>query len=86
MMMSLNSCSTYAIRKNWPWSMRRARLISPWVNCAQRLGELPRNREIRVICRSGQRAYYATRILLQNGFKARNLAGGMMSRENLVEV
>ena len=36
-----------------------------------RLGELPRDREIHVICRSGQRAYYATRILLQNGFNAR---------------
>ncbi len=46
----------------------------------QRLGELPRDREILVICRSGQRAYYATRILLQNGFKARNLSGGMLSR------
>jgi NADPH-dependent 2,4-dienoyl-CoA reductase/sulfur reductase-like enzyme/rhodanese-related sulfurtransferase len=45
-----------------------------------RLNELPRDREILVICRSGQRAYYATRILLQNGFKARNLAGGMLSR------
>ena len=50
----------------------------------ERLDELPRDREIHVICRSGQRAYYATRILLQNGFKARNLAGGMMSRENLI--
>ena len=48
-----------------------------------RLGELPRDREILVICRSGQRAYYATRILLQNGFKARNLAGGMLSRSHL---
>jgi rhodanese-related sulfurtransferase len=45
-----------------------------------RLGELPRDREILVICRSAQRAYYATRILLQNGFKARNLSGGMLSR------
>lgn len=45
-----------------------------------RLGELPRDREILIICRSGQRAYTATRILLQNGFKARNLAGGMLSR------
>jgi NADPH-dependent 2,4-dienoyl-CoA reductase/sulfur reductase-like enzyme/rhodanese-related sulfurtransferase len=45
-----------------------------------RLGELPRDREILVICRSGQRAYYATRLLVQNGFKARNLAGGMLSR------
>ena len=45
-----------------------------------RLGELPRDREIHVICRSGQRAYCATRILLQNGFKARTLSGGMLSR------
>jgi NADPH-dependent 2,4-dienoyl-CoA reductase/sulfur reductase-like enzyme/rhodanese-related sulfurtransferase len=45
-----------------------------------RLAELPRDREIHVICRSAQRAYYATRILLQNGFKARNISGGMMAR------
>jgi len=45
-----------------------------------RLGELPRDREILVICRSGQRAYYATRVLLQKGFKARNISGGMLSR------
>ena len=45
-----------------------------------RLDELPRDREIHVICRSAQRAYYATRILLQNGFKARNLPGGMLTR------
>ncbi len=45
-----------------------------------RLRELPRDREILVICRSGQRAYYATRMLLQEGFKARTLAGGMLSR------
>jgi rhodanese-related sulfurtransferase len=48
-----------------------------------RLTELPRDREILVICRSAQRAYYATRILLQNGFKARNLSGGMLSRAML---
>ena len=44
-----------------------------------RLDELPRDREIQVFCRSGQRAYLATRILLQNGFKARNISGGMLS-------
>ncbi|HEX5641692.1 MAG TPA: FAD-dependent oxidoreductase [Thermoleophilia bacterium] len=46
-----------------------------------RLDELPRDREILVICRSGQRAYYATRILVQNGFTARTVAGGMLSHE-----
>ena len=45
-----------------------------------RLEELPRDREILIICRSAQRAYYATRILLQNGFKAKNISGGMLSR------
>jgi len=45
-----------------------------------RLSELPRDREILIICRSAQRAYYATRILLQNGFKARSISGGMLSR------
>ena len=47
-----------------------------------RLGELPRDREIHVICRSAVRAYYATRILLQNGFKARNISGGMLARSH----
>ena len=47
-----------------------------------RLGELPRDKEIHVICRSGGRAYYATRILLQNGFKARNISGGMLARSH----
>ena len=45
-----------------------------------RLGELPKDREIKVICRSAQRAHYATRILLQNGFTASVLSGGMLSR------
>ena len=55
----------------------------PMGQLRSRLGELPRDREIHVICRSAQRAYYATRILLQNGFKARNISGGMLSRAML---
>jgi rhodanese-related sulfurtransferase len=45
-----------------------------------RLDELAKDKTIHVICRSGQRAYYATRVLLQNGFKAYNISGGMLSR------
>ena len=52
----------------------------PLAELRARLGELPRDREILVICRSAQRAYYVTRILLQNGFEARTLSGGMLSR------
>jgi NADPH-dependent 2,4-dienoyl-CoA reductase/sulfur reductase-like enzyme/rhodanese-related sulfurtransferase len=56
----------------------------PLPQLRSRLNELPRDREILVICRSGQRAYYATRILLQNGFQARDLSGGMLSRSMLL--
>jgi rhodanese-related sulfurtransferase len=41
-----------------------------------RLGELPPEREIWINCGVGQRAYYACRILAQNGLRARNLSGG----------
>ena len=44
-----------------------------------RLDELPRDQEIGVIRRSGQRAYYATRLLLQHGFDAKVMSGGMLS-------
>ena len=49
-----------------------------------RLGELPRDRPISVYCLSGQRAYYATRVLLQSGFDARNLSGGILARGLIV--
>ncbi len=52
----------------------------PLPQLRSRLGELPKDREILIICRSAQRAYYATRILLQNGFNARNLSGGTLAR------
>ncbi len=55
----------------------------PLPQLRSRLGELPRDREILVFCRSAQRAYYATRILLQNGFKVRNLSGGLLARSML---
>ena len=45
----------------------------------ERLGELPRDREIRVVCRSGQRAYSAARLLSQEGFDATVVSGGMLS-------
>ena len=56
----------------------RARHI-PLGQLRARLAELPRDREIHVICRSGQRAYIATRMLLQNGFNAKTVSGGMLS-------
>ena len=40
-----------------------------------RLGELSQQREIIVSCQSGQRSYFAARLLVQNGFHVRNLTG-----------
>ena len=40
-----------------------------------RSDELPRDREIIVHCASGQRSYFACRLLAQRGFRVRNLTG-----------
>eukprot|EP00306_Pavlova_sp_CCMP459_P007916 CAMPEP_0185160020 /NCGR_PEP_ID=MMETSP1139-20130426/3384_1 /TAXON_ID=298111 /ORGANISM="Pavlova sp., Strain CCMP459" /LENGTH=657 /DNA_ID=CAMNT_0027725211 /DNA_START=19 /DNA_END=1990 /DNA_ORIENTATION=+ len=42
-----------------------------------RLAELPRDKTIVVSCLSGQRGYYAARILRQEGFTVKNLDGGL---------
>ena len=41
-----------------------------------KLDELPRDKTINVYCTVGFRSYVACRILMQNGFIARNLPGG----------
>ncbi len=48
-----------------------------------RLKELPRDREIWVHCGVGQRSYYASRILRQQGFQTRNLSGGLKSYQTV---
>lgn len=51
----------------------------------KRISELPPDKVINVFCRSGQRSYLATRILLQNGFDARTISGGILARTWCVE-
>lgn len=41
-----------------------------------RLAELPKDKKILVNCATGQRSYFATRLLRQKGFDAYNLSGG----------
>jgi len=60
-------------------------LTIPLKELRGRLDEIPRDREILVSCRSGQRSYMAVRILLQNGFRARNIPGGILARAILVK-
>ncbi|MCU1460046.1 MAG: Rhodanese domain protein [Acidimicrobiales bacterium] len=45
----------------------------------QRVGELPRDRRIVTVCRSGARSERVTQALVQRGYDAVNLAGGMQA-------
>ena len=49
----------------------------PLNSLRDRMGELPRDREILTYCEVGERSYYASRALRLNGFPARNISGGM---------
>lgn len=60
------------------------RLI-PLGELAQRLEELPKDREIIVVCRSGGRSAHATQHLLAMGHRAANMAGGMLGWTGPVE-
>ena len=51
-------------------------LCIPLDSLRERLGELDKSREILVYCQVGLRGYSRTRILLANGFRAKNLSGG----------
>jgi rhodanese-related sulfurtransferase len=51
----------------------------PMGQVADRLGELDRSRETVVLCRSGRRSLEVAKFLQQNGFKAVNLAGGILA-------
>lgn len=47
----------------------------PLPELRDRLEELPREKEIVVYCRSGQRSYYASQVLRNKGYRVRNLTG-----------
>jgi rhodanese-related sulfurtransferase len=49
----------------------------PMNEVPERLGELPADQAIAVICRSGQRSGRVTAYLVQAGVNAQNVAGGM---------
>lgn len=51
----------------------------PLETLRDRFHELPRNREIWLICGVGQRAYYASRLLKQRGYQVKVLSGGMQT-------
>ena len=53
-----------------------ASLHIPLEDLRQRVHELTHDREIIIYCQSGQRSYFAARMLTQDGFRVRNLSGG----------
>ncbi len=55
--------------------------LIPLGELPRRANELPRDREILVVCHSGNRSGSATRHLLSAGYKATNVAGGMIQWE-----
>lgn len=55
----------------------------PLEGLRDRIGDLSKGKEIWLVCGVGQRAYYATRILLQNGFSVKDLSGGMQTYNTL---
>jgi sulfur-carrier protein adenylyltransferase/sulfurtransferase len=51
----------------------------PMAEIAQRLGELPRERPIVVMCRSGGRSLRVSEYLEQRGYRVANLSGGILA-------
>ena len=53
----------------------------------KRIAELKKYKEnkVVVICRSGNRSKYGTSLLLQNGFKAFNVEGGMRAYRKVIK-
>lgn len=54
-------------------------VLIPLGQLEARLDEVPADREIAVICRSGARSGRATQFLQARGRRARNVAGGMLA-------
>lgn len=54
-------------------------VLIPLNELARRQHEIPKDREIVCVCRSGARSSSATRQLISAGYQARNMQGGMIA-------
>jgi rhodanese-related sulfurtransferase/DMSO/TMAO reductase YedYZ molybdopterin-dependent catalytic subunit/glyoxylase-like metal-dependent hydrolase (beta-lactamase superfamily II) len=61
----------------WQGGHAPGAVLVPMSQVHDRLGELPADRPVVVVCRSGGRSATITQSLCRNGYDARNLAGGM---------
>jgi rhodanese-related sulfurtransferase len=65
--------------EEWEAGHAPGALWIPMSQINQRLDEVPRDRRIVTICRSGARSARVTQALVQQGYDAMNLAGGMQA-------
>ena len=69
------------VREAHEWATGHA-ATAQWIpmgELAARRGEVPTDREVVVICRSGARSAKVTQALVEAGHRASNLAGGMQA-------
>ncbi len=57
--------------------LREGVINIPFAALRQRLGELDRSRPVVTVCALGKTAYFAARVLAQNGFTVSSLTGGL---------
>lgn len=66
-----------------PWELAVASVADvlhiPMADVAARIGELDAGKETVVLCRSGRRSLEVAKYLERNGFRAMNLAGGILA-------
>lgn len=55
--------------------------LIPLGQLSSRLSEIPKDKTVIAVCRSGNRSGQATQLLRQQGFSAHNMQGGMISWE-----
>ena len=69
------------VRENDEWEAGHApqAIHIPLGELAERVGEVPQDGEVYVVCRMGGRSARATVYLNQNGWDAVNVAGGMQA-------
>jgi len=53
--------------------------LIPLPELGRRVGEIPRDRTVVCVCRSGSRSGSAVKLLTKQGFYAENLRGGMLA-------
>jgi hydroxyacylglutathione hydrolase len=52
--------------------------LIPQGQVEQRLAEIPKDKQVVLVCRSGRRSGEVTKLLTEKGYDAQNMAGGML--------